>query len=84
MPHVILFVSSTRGITFEVDVLFQRLYRTRLTAWKPRTTLSYNFHAYLVHFTCYEHYPCMHVIQLCSHSLRLIKIVHYARQYGAI
>ena len=76
MPHVILFVSSTHGITFKVVVCFDA-YTTicmkKLADFyiglycQPgnlgQRSAGYSFHAFLVHFTSYEHYPCMHALR---------------------
>ena len=70
-----LSVQSARGITFKLVVYFNALtyvgpisicmkkladfYRTLLPGNLART--GYSFHAFLVHFTSYKHYPCMPV-----------------------
>ena len=42
------------------------LYRTLFPAWYHSSDmLSYNFNAFLVHFTGCKHYPCMHA---CIHA----------------
>ena len=73
MSHVILFVSSTHGITFKVFVCFKTMYMKKLADFyielycQPgnlgQRSVTCNFHAFLVHFTSYEHYPGMHALR---------------------
>ena len=85
MSHVIVFVSSTRGITFKAVVCFNAyttIYMKKLADLyiglycQPgnlgkRSVTIYTLFLFILLFKTYEHYPCMHamVIQLCCHSL---------------
>ena len=77
LPHVILFVSSTRGIAFlfQCLLIYDNIYMEKRADFytglysQPgnlaRTMLSYNFHA---HFTSYEHNLSVHACIACDRS----------------